>query len=189
MGGSDVARDDISENKVGCRQNKMNTSVERHCRLLPKPEPRKPYVKVFRRAAEWRTFPVQVAVRFMTLFSGLVLKASRVGRKEDSSSQRLDSRSGLSLQLEIMFMTSVTLFSKKSGTFPQLKHLMQLYVAICFSIYSCMRIVRTELAVSVSVRNILLPSTGVYRITETRQSRCEMSGFCGGPCSEDSLLL
>lgn len=38
MGGTDVARDDISENKVGCRHNKMKTSTERHCRLLPKPE-------------------------------------------------------------------------------------------------------------------------------------------------------
>jgi len=38
MGCSDIAPDDISEIKVGCRHNKMNTSKECHCRLLPKPE-------------------------------------------------------------------------------------------------------------------------------------------------------
>jgi hypothetical protein len=86
MGGSDFVRD-ISENKIVCRHNKMNTSTERQCKLLPNLR-RKPYVQVSRLTVERRTFPVQVALRFMTLFSGLVLKVSRVGRsrREESSS-------------------------------------------------------------------------------------------------------
>jgi hypothetical protein len=51
------------------------------------------------------------------------LQVSRTDRKDEPFLRCLQPRSGDASQHEIIFMTSVTELSKKSGTFQQLKHL------------------------------------------------------------------
>lgn len=65
------AKDSVPKNKVGSR-HKLNRSMQRYRRLLSKHK--KALRTSLRGTVKWRTFPVQTAVRFTTLFSCLVFK-------------------------------------------------------------------------------------------------------------------